>query len=76
MSVGTQRQKVPNQMAETVWIMVTMVPRFWVFTGKAIGWYASTLAQMSVYLLTISKLLGHADTRITSGTTPTFVTTP
>ena len=28
--------------------------------------YASTLAQMNVDLLTISKLLGHADTRITS----------
>jgi integrase len=28
--------------------------------------YASTLAQMRVDLLTISKLLGHADTRITS----------
>lgn len=28
--------------------------------------YASTLAQMGVDLLTISKLLGHADTRITS----------
>lgn len=28
--------------------------------------YASTLARMSVDLLTISKLLGHADTRITS----------
>ena len=28
--------------------------------------YASTLAQTGVDLLTISKLLGHADTRITS----------
>lgn len=28
--------------------------------------YASTLAQMGVDQLTISKLLGHADTRITS----------
>ncbi len=28
--------------------------------------YASTLAQMGIDLLTISKLLGHADTRITS----------
>ena len=28
--------------------------------------YASTLAQLGVDLLTISKLIGHADTRITS----------